>query len=57
MGKCWALLALAVKVVRKSLDLILRAVESCESILRRKVKGSVWGMKNLLFKKLRHAWI
>lgn len=31
-------LALALKVVSKSLDLILRAVESCESILRRKVK-------------------
>lgn len=29
---------LGLKVVSKSLDLILRAVESCESILRRKVK-------------------
>lgn len=31
-------LALALKVMSKSLDLILRTVESCESILRRKVK-------------------
>lgn len=52
----WPGTALALTVMRKGLDLILRAVESCESVLRRKVK-LFWGAKSLLFKQLKHFWI